>query len=144
MWRLERQFDRARRGHVPGPHWYLLLLGVDPAARRRGLARAALRPVLDAADRDGLPCYLETQDGANVPAYARLGFAVVGRRRVAGGLWNWELTRRPVTAFTDPEPQIRGITSQYVTYKRKDGVTLSGTLYLPPDYQKGAKVPRRR
>src|SRR5206468_2853098 len=37
--------------------------------------------------------------------------------------------------------QIRGITSQYVTYKRKDGVTLSGTLYLPPDYQKGTKLP---
>jgi dipeptidyl aminopeptidase/acylaminoacyl peptidase len=50
-------------------------------------------------------------------------------------------TRRPVTAFKDPQPQIRGITSQYVTYKRKDGVTLSGTLYLPPDYQKGTKVP---
>jgi dipeptidyl aminopeptidase/acylaminoacyl peptidase len=50
-------------------------------------------------------------------------------------------TRRPVTAFKDPQPQIRGITSQYVTYKRKDGVTLSGTLYLPPDYQKGTKLP---
>jgi ribosomal protein S18 acetylase RimI-like enzyme len=95
LWRLGRQFDRARHGHVPGPHWYLVLLGVDPAARRRGLARAALRPGLAAADRDGLPCYLETQDGAGVPAYARLGFGVVGRRRVAGGLWNWELTRAP-------------------------------------------------
>jgi dipeptidyl aminopeptidase/acylaminoacyl peptidase len=50
-------------------------------------------------------------------------------------------TRRQVTSFKDPQPQIRGITSQYVTYKRKDGVTLSGTLYLPPDYQKGTKVP---
>ena len=93
MWRLERQFDRARHGHVPGPHWYLPLLGVDPAARRRGLARAVLRPVLASADRDGLPCYLETQDEANLPVYARLGFAVVGRRRVAGGLRNWELSR---------------------------------------------------
>jgi dipeptidyl aminopeptidase/acylaminoacyl peptidase len=50
-------------------------------------------------------------------------------------------TKRQVTAFKDPQPQIRGITSQYVTYKRKDGVTLSGTLYLPPGYQKGTKVP---
>ena len=50
-------------------------------------------------------------------------------------------TRRPVTAFKDPQPQIRGITSQYVTYKRKDGVTLSGTLFLPPDYQQGTKLP---
>ena len=50
-------------------------------------------------------------------------------------------TKRAVTAFKDPQPQIRGITSQYVTYKRKDGVTLSGTLYLPPGYQAGTKLP---
>jgi dipeptidyl aminopeptidase/acylaminoacyl peptidase len=50
-------------------------------------------------------------------------------------------TKRPVTGFKDPEPQIRGITSQFVTYKRKDGVTLSGTLYLPAGYQKGTKLP---
>jgi dipeptidyl aminopeptidase/acylaminoacyl peptidase len=28
-----------------------------------------------------------------------------------------------------------------VTYKRNDGVTLSGTLYLPPGYKQGTKVP---
>ncbi|MFO0798230.1 MAG: GNAT family N-acetyltransferase [Gemmataceae bacterium] len=93
--RLDREFDRARRRHVPGPHWYLLLLGVAPHARRRGLARAAIGPGLAAADRAGLPCYLETQDAANVPAYERLGFALVGRRRVPGGLGSWEMSRGP-------------------------------------------------
>ncbi|HEX4607785.1 MAG TPA: hypothetical protein VH092_06225, partial [Urbifossiella sp.] len=34
--RLGRQFERHRLVHVPGPHWYLLLLGVAPAARGRG------------------------------------------------------------------------------------------------------------
>lgn len=95
LWRVSRQFDQARRRHVPGPHWYLVLLGVAPAARRRGLARAALQPGFAAADRDGLPCYLETQDEATVPFYARLGFRVAGRNRMAGGLWNWELIREP-------------------------------------------------
>ncbi|HYH68177.1 MAG TPA: GNAT family N-acetyltransferase [Urbifossiella sp.] len=95
LWRLSRQFDRARRHHVPGPHWYLVMLGVAPAARRRGLARAVLQPGLAAADRDGLPCYLETQDEATGPFYARLGFRVAGRNRMAGGLWNWELVREP-------------------------------------------------
>ena len=46
-----------------------------------------------------------------------------------------------VTTFKDPQPQIRDILRQYVTYKRKDGVTLSGTLYLPPGYKQGTKVP---
>ena len=98
LWRLEQQFDRARGGHVPGPHWYLLLLGVNPSARRRGLARAVLRPVITAAARDGHPCYLETQDERVVSAYARMGFSVVGRRRVPGGLVNWELLRAPAAA----------------------------------------------
>jgi hypothetical protein len=49
--------------------------------------------------------------------------------------------KRPVTQFKDAQPQIRDILRQYVTYKRKDGVTLSGTLYLPPGYKQGAKVP---
>ena len=63
--------------------------------------------------------------------------------------------KRAVTQFKDPQPQIRDILRQYVTYKRKDGVTLSGTLYLPPGYKQGdegagdhvgvsARVRRRR
>lgn len=49
--------------------------------------------------------------------------------------------RRALTAFPDPTPQIRGIQKEFVTYKRNDGVMLSGTLYLPPGYQKGQKLP---
>jgi dipeptidyl aminopeptidase/acylaminoacyl peptidase len=49
--------------------------------------------------------------------------------------------KRAVTQFKDTQPQIRDILRQYVTYKRKDGVTLSGTLYLPPGYKQGTKVP---
>jgi dipeptidyl aminopeptidase/acylaminoacyl peptidase len=49
--------------------------------------------------------------------------------------------KRAVTQFGDPQPQIRDILRQYVTYKRSDGVTLSGTLYLPPGYKQGTRVP---
>ena len=48
---------------------------------------------------------------------------------------------RQLTNFTDPTPQLRGITKQLVTYKRADGVDLSFTLYLPPNYQKGTRLP---
>jgi dipeptidyl aminopeptidase/acylaminoacyl peptidase len=50
-------------------------------------------------------------------------------------------SKRAITQFKDPQPQVRDILRQYVTYKRKDGVTLSGTLYLPPGYKQGTKVP---
>jgi dipeptidyl aminopeptidase/acylaminoacyl peptidase len=49
--------------------------------------------------------------------------------------------KRAVTQFKDPQPQVREILRQYVTYKRNDGVTLSGTLYLPPGYKQGTKLP---
>jgi len=50
-------------------------------------------------------------------------------------------TRTKITDFKDPQPQVREILRQFVTYKRNDGVTLSGTLYLPPGYKQGQKVP---
>jgi dipeptidyl aminopeptidase/acylaminoacyl peptidase len=49
--------------------------------------------------------------------------------------------RRAVTDFKDPQPQLRGVTHQFVTYQRKDGVKLSATLYLPPGYQAGTRLP---
>ena len=50
-------------------------------------------------------------------------------------------SRQKLTNFQDPQPQVREILRQFVTYKRSDGVTLSGTLYLPPGYKQGQKVP---
>ncbi len=45
------------------------------------------------------------------------------------------------TSFADPAPQLRGIRKELVRYKRNDGVELSFTLYLPPDYQAGTPLP---
>jgi len=45
------------------------------------------------------------------------------------------------TRFQDPTPQIRGISKQLVKYKRADGVDLSFTLYLPPNYKPGTRLP---
>jgi dipeptidyl aminopeptidase/acylaminoacyl peptidase len=50
-------------------------------------------------------------------------------------------SKRPVTDFKDPQPQLRGVEHQMVIYKRKDGVPLNGTLYTPPGYKKGERVP---
>ncbi len=49
--------------------------------------------------------------------------------------------KQALTDFKDPAPQLRGIKKQLVTYKRKDGVPLSFTLYLPPDYKAGTRLP---
>ena len=46
-----------------------------------------------------------------------------------------------VTRFPDPTPLVRKIGKKLVTYKRKDGVGLSFTLYTPPGYTPGTRVP---
>jgi len=50
-------------------------------------------------------------------------------------------TKTALTQFKDPAPQLTGIQKQLVTYERKDGVTLSATVYLPPDYKPGTRLP---
>ncbi len=48
---------------------------------------------------------------------------------------------RKITDFKDPVPQLRGIKKQLVKYKRADGVELSFTLYTPPGYKEGTRLP---
>lgn len=54
------------------PAWYLLAMGVDPKAQRRGIGAKLLRPILD---RDAT-CRLHTSDPANIGYYERFGFVV--------------------------------------------------------------------
>ena len=55
--------------------------------------------------------------------------------------WSTGQEPRPLTDFADPTPQLRQIRQELLTYQRADGVPLSGTLYLPADYQEGTKLP---
>jgi dipeptidyl aminopeptidase/acylaminoacyl peptidase len=41
---------------------------------------------------------------------------------------------RALTHFEHPTPQLRGVSKEQIRYTRKDGVELTGTLYLPPGY----------
>lgn len=50
-------------------------------------------------------------------------------------------TKSAVTHIPDPTPAVRAIKKRLVKYKRKDGIDLSFTLYLPPNYQEGTRVP---
>ena len=43
---------------------------------------------------------------------------------------------RQITQFTNPYPQLEGVTKEKVRYKRADGVDLTGDLYLPKGYNK--------
>ena len=49
----------------------------------------------------------------------------------------------PITAFKNPFESIKNVNKEVIKYKRKDGVELSGTLYLPVGYDnvKKEKMP---
>ena len=50
-------------------------------------------------------------------------------------------TSAAVTHIPDPTPEVRAIKKRLVKYKRADGLDLSFTLYTPPGYQEGTRVP---
>ena len=49
--------------------------------------------------------------------------------------------KQALTDFKDPAPQLTKMRKELIKYKRDDGVDLSGTLYLPPDYKEGQRLP---
>jgi len=86
------QFDAH---HPRAPHWYLPLIGVDPARQGHGYGSALLRHALARCDRDGAPAYLEATSPRSRALYERHGFAAVGTIRA--GAWPpiWPMLRRP-------------------------------------------------
>jgi len=60
------------------PHWYLAIIGVDPARQGYGVGAALLRSRLRRCDQEGLPAYLESSNRENVPLYQHFGFHVTG------------------------------------------------------------------
>ncbi len=103
------------RRHPRAPaHWYLAVLGTDPPAQGRGLGSAALQPVLERCDADGVGAYLESSNedqpnmhpGAtgvylecsnekNISFYERHGFKVTGEIRLPRGPTMWPMWRDP-------------------------------------------------
>jgi len=45
----------------------------------------------------------------------------------------------PITSFKNPFESLKNVYKEVITYKRKDGVTLTGTLYLPVGYDRVKK-----
>ncbi|MFZ2492848.1 MAG: prolyl oligopeptidase family serine peptidase, partial [Thermoanaerobaculia bacterium] len=64
-----------------------------------------------------------------------------GVKNAAPGEATLASTTSAITRIPDPTPSVRGIKKRLVTYKRKDGVDLSFTLYTPPDYKEGTRLP---
>ncbi len=74
--------ERLEIYHPSEPHWYLPMIGVDPAYQGQGLGSAILEHALMRCDEDHTAVYLEASNPKNVPLYERYGFEVAAKLEV--------------------------------------------------------------
>ncbi len=71
-------FEQMDAVHPREAHWYLPLIGVDPAHQGKGIGSALLSQVLNVCDGQKISAYLEATSHRNVPFYERHGLEAVG------------------------------------------------------------------
>jgi ribosomal protein S18 acetylase RimI-like enzyme len=87
--RADRTLDAL---HPPQSHWFLSLLGVEPAVQRRGIGGALVAAGL--ARRGALAVHLDTSRPENLPWYRRFGFEVTAEvHAVPGAPPSWGMLR---------------------------------------------------
>jgi ribosomal protein S18 acetylase RimI-like enzyme len=90
-------FETMGRYHPKEPHWYLPLIGVDPAHQGKGHGAALLKFALDQCDRDRLPAYLESTNPRNISLYKRHGFEALGTIQVGSSPPLVPMLRKPLS-----------------------------------------------
>ena len=78
-------FEQMAAFHPQEPHWYLPLIGTDPAKQGSGYGSALLSHALAICDEEKMPAYLEATSARNVPLYQRHGFEALGVIQVGNG-----------------------------------------------------------
>jgi GNAT superfamily N-acetyltransferase len=69
--------DQYHKQDMKEPHWYTMVLGVDPASQGKGYGNLLLRTRLEEAKSNYIPVYLETAQPKNVSFYKHMGFDLI-------------------------------------------------------------------
>jgi ribosomal protein S18 acetylase RimI-like enzyme len=88
-------FEQQASYHPAEPHWYLPLIGVDPAHQGKGYGSALLQHVLVNCDRNGQVAYLESTSPQSVRLYERYGFKVLAEIQVGSSPSIFPMSRTP-------------------------------------------------
>ena len=97
IWRFMRlgaPMESAHKRQMPGPHWYLMTLGVHPDLQGQGVGSALLESGHAHATADDVPCYLETATEYDVAYYSKRGYEE-GEKLTVGNLNLVTMIRRP-------------------------------------------------
>jgi len=101
VWRILSviiEFEKYHKRDMPQPHWYLSILGVAPATQGQGIGSLLLAPILQLADQQSLPCYLETSTEKAVRFYQKNGFEVLRTIELPKqNLQLWTMKREPLS-----------------------------------------------
>jgi len=88
-------FQEMDRYHPAEPHWYLPMIGVDPAQQRKGYGSALLQHALARCDRENKFAYLESTSPRSVQLYQRHGFELLGTIQVGTSPQLFPMLRKP-------------------------------------------------
>ena len=88
-------FEQMAKYHPAEPHWYLPLIGVDPAHQGKGHGDVLMTHALARCDRDHAPAYLESSNPRNIPFYRRYGFEPLGAIQTGSSPTLVPMLRRP-------------------------------------------------
>jgi GNAT superfamily N-acetyltransferase len=88
-------FEEIASYHPSEPHWYLPLIGIDPACQRRGYGAALMEDTLRRCDRDHIAAYLESTNPANIAFYQLHGFSLLDVVQVGSSPPLFPMLREP-------------------------------------------------
>ena len=75
-------FEQMAQFRPAEPHWYLPLIGVEPAYQGRGFGSLLIQHVLERCDTEGHSAFLLATSLRNIPLYQRHGFEMIGTIQV--------------------------------------------------------------
>ena len=102
-------FEQMDRYHPAEPHWYLPMIGVDPAHQRKGFGSALLAHGLARCDREDKLAYLESTSPGSVRLYQRLGFELLGTIQVGSSPELFPMLRKPRPMWHGSETKLQVI-----------------------------------
>ena len=88
-------FEQMDRYHPREPHWYLPMIGVDPAHQRKGFGSALLQHGLTRCDHENKHAYLESTSPSSVRLYERHGFELLRIIQVGSSPQLFAMLRKP-------------------------------------------------
>jgi ribosomal protein S18 acetylase RimI-like enzyme len=95
--------EQMDRSHPSEPHWYLPMIGVDPASQGNGYGSALLQHTLERFDAEGKLAYLEASSPKSVSLYQRHGFELASTIQVGSSPPLFPMLRKPRPLAVDDD-----------------------------------------